>query len=133
MTDFIRCPFCSGHEVISTETADLLIEWIDSNEDWRRPKQVQAELENIRNSILNHREREQEQEPLLPICPTPDKAKYASREHSHHNAIRYRQHPYQCECGYWHLSKQSGVEHTAKINAPAATADEFDPIDPLLE
>jgi hypothetical protein len=68
---FVKCPFCSGHEAVSPEAATLIADLINSEiNDLRRgdeppdipkadiPKAVKAELENIRNVILNTQERE---------------------------------------------------------------------------
>lgn len=131
MTSFINCPFCSGHEKISEEALTELAMMISV----RRfgSDAATAELLNIRNMILNARERGAPVEEYTPpICPTPAKAKYANPEHALPNAIKWKQHPYLCACGYWHLSKQSPTEHASKINSPPASADEFDEIDPLL-
>ena len=128
---FITCPFCSGHEAISPQVAEVIGEMIGTvlatHPDW--PRESICELENIRNVILNTQGREAEPEQYVPpICPTPDKAKYGDYDHSLPNARKYKQHPYHCECGYWHLSKQ----HSSKINSPPASADEFEAIDPLM-
>jgi lysyl-tRNA synthetase class I len=93
---------------------------------------MEAELENIRNVILNTQERETQEEYVPPICPTPNKRKYSNREHALPFAAKWRQNAYECDCGFWHLSKQSGSEHKAKINSPPAAADEFDAVDPLM-
>ena len=132
MLNFIRCPFCAGHESISAEAAksiELMIHrWLETNVV---RDHLAAELENIRNAILNQQERAPPEE-KLPLCPTPQKRKYSNLEHAHHDAVRWNQHPYECVCTYVHLSKQTPTEHAAKINTPAASADEFEPIDPLL-
>lgn len=136
MTEFIHCPFCAGHESISAEAADRIKEAIErllaADETL---SQAQTELMNIRNAILNAQERAAQ--PILPkyippLCPTPGKRPYVNREHALPFAVKWNQYEYECACGYWHLSKQSQSEHTAKINSPAASADEFEAIDPLL-
>jgi hypothetical protein len=66
MISFINCPFCSGHETVSSEAAALIADLINSeindfrcgDEPLNIPKAVKAELENIRNVILNTQERE---------------------------------------------------------------------------
>ena len=63
---FVKCPFCSGHEAVSPEAAALIADLINSEINYLRrgdeppdiPKAVKAELENIRNVILNTQERE---------------------------------------------------------------------------
>lgn len=133
VTDFVTCPFCAGHEKVSAEAADRIAGMIyDSMSGWPEDDPLKVELDNIRNAILNAHEPERQEKYTPPICPTPYKAKYGDRNHSLHNARRYNQHPYQCECGYWHLSKQTPAEHGAKVNSPPADADEFEAIDPLL-
>ena len=135
MFNFIKCPFCSGHEAVSPVAAEHIGQLIASSLFGMAPHDPRkAELENIRNTILSYQEREQQEDiPQEYICPTPAKAKYASREHASPNAAKYKQHSYLCECGYWHLSKQTGAQHHSKINSPAASADEFDAgIDPLM-
>lgn len=136
MTDFINCPFCCGHEAVSREAAHIIKEAIALHlHRWREtlPDSVVCELENIRNVILNHAERAEPAERYTPpICPTPTKQRYHTREHALPNAVKWHQHAYECPCGYWHLSKQSIGEHHAKINSPAASPDEFESIDPLL-
>lgn len=94
---------------------------------------VTTELMNIRNVILNTQERAAPVEEYTPpICPTPAKRRYSNREHATPYAVKWHQHPYECACGFWHLSKQSLTEHITKINSPPAGPDEFDAIDPLL-
>lgn len=135
MTDFINCPFCCGHEAVSREAANAIAQMITGYLSVSDPQQTQleCELENIRNVILNHAERLHPAERYTPpICPTPTKQRYHTREHALPDAVKWHQHAYECPCGYWHLSKQSGAEHHAKINSPAADADEFETIDPLL-
>lgn len=131
MLNFTRCPFCAGHESISPEAAKsielMIYRWLETNVV---KDHLAGELENIRNAILNQQERTVEEK--LPLCPTPQKRKYSNLAHATPDANKWRQHPYKCECTYWHLSKQSPIEHTTKINTPAATSDEFEPIDPLL-
>jgi hypothetical protein len=136
MISFINCPFCFGHETVSSEAAALIEQAIHYELGERgselSPKLI-GELENIRNVILNTQERlEPVEEYTPPLCPTPAKRKYSNLAHAQPDAAQWRQHPYECACGYWHLSKQSTTEHTAKINSPAASADEFDAVDPLL-
>jgi hypothetical protein len=134
VAEFIKCPFCSGHEAVSPEAAERIAGMIyNSMDGWPEDSPLATELWNIRNAILNTQEREQPREEYTPpLCPTPDKAKYGDAKHAAPNAAKYRQHPYQCECGYWHLSKQAPAAHLAKINSLAAGADEFEAIDPLL-
>lgn len=57
MTDYQRCPFCSGHEQVSTEAMEILEEAIRAFLP-KRESPLKCELENIRNVILNHQERE---------------------------------------------------------------------------
>ena len=58
---FVKCPFCSGHEAVSPEAAALIEQAIDYELDERgtslSPALI-AELQNIRNVILNTQERE---------------------------------------------------------------------------
>ena len=58
---FVKCPFCSGHEAVSPEAA-ALIEQAIRYELHERGSELSpaliAELENIRNVILNTQERE---------------------------------------------------------------------------
>lgn len=89
------------------------------------PGPVQAELINTRNTLRNILERTPEPEYKPPVCPTPQKRKYANDKHAAHDAKRWHMYPYPCECGYVHLSKQSPEAHSAKVNGPAADADEF--------
>jgi hypothetical protein len=68
MTDFITCPFCSGHEAVTQEAAHIIKEAIALHlHRWRAtlPNHVVCEMENICNVILNTAEREQEIDPLL--------------------------------------------------------------------
>lgn len=135
MTDFINCPFCSGHESVSREAAEEIAAMIDTHLYGFKECQLKTELMNIRNVILNHAERAVPAERYTPpICPTPQKRRYYSRDSGDlkRDTVRWHQHAYECPCGYWHLSKQSGAEHHAKINSPAAGAEEFESIDPLL-
>jgi hypothetical protein len=131
--NFIKCPFCSGHESLLEEAAGIIGQMIaqrleaDIQSD---SEAAQTALWNIRNVIENTAERREEYVP--PICPTPGKRKYSNKDHTKADAAKWRQHGYRCECGYWHLSKQSATEHTSKINSPPADADEFDAIDPLM-
>ena len=131
MLDF-NCPLCSGHGMLSDEALHEMAMMLSV----RRfgSDAVSTELMNVRNMIMNILERKPEAAvEELPICPTPSKAKYGDRKHAEPNAAKYHQHPYQCECGYWHLSKQTPTEHATKVNSPAASPDEFETIDPLLE
>lgn len=133
MIDFITCPFCAGHETVSPEAADVIAALIEKYTRGSVVFELETELLNIRNAILNTAQRAQpveEYEP--PICPTPDKRKYSNLAHAQPDATKWHQHAYRCGCGYWHLTKQSATEHSAKINSPAASADEFEAIDPLL-
>lgn len=135
MHNFITCPFCSGHESVGAEAAGIIKEAIALHlHRWRAtlPEHVIGELENICNVIDNTEER-REPEYVPPICPTPAKRKYSNREHALPFAVKWQQHAYACDCGFWHLSKQTPAQHSAKINAPPASADEFERvIDPLL-
>lgn len=132
-SDFINCPFCSGHEAISQEAAVVILEAFEPYLKKFSEGPLKCELENIRNMILNAQERKQPAERYTPpICPTPGKRPYSNREHALPDAVKWHQHAYECPCGYWHLSKQSGAEHHAKINSPAAGSEEFESIDPLL-
>lgn len=67
MSDYQRCPFCAGHEVVSPQVVEVIGEMIGTclatNPDW--PKEAICELENIRNAILNHQERAADIDPLL--------------------------------------------------------------------
>lgn len=54
---FVKCPCCCGHEVISAAAADRLATLIDISMD-SEPAPIRAELENIRNSILNFQQHE---------------------------------------------------------------------------
>src|SRR5882762_2361820 len=128
MISFITCPVCAGGESVSPKAAKAIADMIDtwlSDIGSSTPTPLDVELSNIRNAILNMRERENTppgEEP--PICPTPKKRKYSNHRHAHPDAVRWRQHAYPCNCGYWHLSKQTPAEHAAKISIPAASADE---------
>jgi len=133
--NFVQCAFCSGHEKLSAEAADKIRFWIDMYSP-QASHPLRGELENIRNVILNMAEREEPKEEYTPpVCPTPQKRKYNNAMHALTDGRKYHQHPYNCACGYWHLSKQAPSDHAAKINAPAADANEFEqeePLDPLL-
>lgn len=65
MYNFIKCPFCSGHELVSPETtreiADMIATWVHGMPE----SHVLTELENIRNVILNQGERAEAIDPLL--------------------------------------------------------------------
>jgi hypothetical protein len=137
MISFINCPFCSGHESVSPEAARLIREAIALHlHRWRSTlsDMLVTELENICNVIDNTAERQQVERysEALPICPTPAKRKYSNREHALPFAVKWQQNAYECECGFWHLSKQTPAEHAAKINSPPASPDEFETVDPLL-
>lgn len=136
MFSFVKCPFCSGHEAVSLEAAGIIRQSIALHlHRWRTTLTDSAicELENICDVILNTQEREEPAKEYTPlICPTPDKRKYSNLSHAQPDATKWCQHPYKCDCGFWHLSKQHPTEHKAKINSPAAGADEFDTVDPLL-
>jgi hypothetical protein len=138
MTDYQRCPFCAGHEQVSIEAArtigELVHAWIVEHEDDNTA--LNAEMYNIYNSLENMADREepQREEYAPPVCPTPNKRTYFSLENTHHDAVRWNRHPYECECGYWHLSKLTPAAYVGKLSSPAASAEEFDEveIDPLL-
>jgi hypothetical protein len=147
MYNFVQCPFCAGHETISAEAADAIAVLIRGYVHYaEEDNPLTAELSNIRNAILNRRERVScgvtgHQTPgqcgncgneMMPLCPTPQKRKYSNLTHAKPDAAQWRQHPYECACGYWHLSKQTSAEHATKINSAAADAEEFSDIDPLL-
>lgn len=132
MAEFVKCPFCCGHEVISAEAAAVIATVLMAAEVTPMSDAVAIELQNICNSIENFRQHEQREEWRPPMCPTPGKRKYSNHEHALPYATKWRQHAYECECGYWHLSKQTPTDHHAKVNAPPAAPDEFDSIDPLL-
>lgn len=99
------------------------------------PESAQAELLNVYNNIKGHLERD---EPIVietyrpPQCPTPQKRRYHVKDHTRRDAMKFHMHPYQCECGYWHLSKLAPGQFADKVNAPGASADEFPAIDPML-
>lgn len=134
MTDFVTCPFCAGHEKVSDGAAAEIADWLAVWE-YKADSPLKTELLNIRNAILNTAERKAPvKEYTPPECPTPSKRIYYTALAAADRAAEWKQHAYLCACGYWHLSKQSPAEHGGKINAPAASADEFDaiPIDPLL-
>jgi hypothetical protein len=66
MTDFITCPFCSGHEAVSPEAAAVIAKLIEQElPGWLDEGPLLSELENIRNMILNTEERATEIDPLL--------------------------------------------------------------------
>lgn len=63
--DFIQCPFCSGHEAVSLEAADMIAHWI---EDWlacEHANPANEELHNMLNVIRNTQERATTIDPLL--------------------------------------------------------------------
>jgi hypothetical protein len=97
---------------------------------------VMAELMNVANNIRAHLERDRKStvsETYRPSqCPTPQKRCYDSRPAASNDALKWGQHPYKCECGYWHNSKQTPFQHASKVNSPGASADEFPAIDPML-
>lgn len=70
---FITCPICSGHEKISPEAADALAHAIESwviaaeSRPHMFPNAPIAELENIRNVILNRAERLPSPKPIDPL------------------------------------------------------------------
>lgn len=135
MYNFVKCPFCAGHEFVSPDAADAIARMIVMGLKGSIESPLQTELFNIRNAILNMAERETiPPEEVLPLCPTPQKRKYSNFAHAAPDANKWHQHPYECKCGYWHLSKQSSDEHMAKISTHPANADEFESVvDPLLE
>ncbi len=55
---FVKCPFCAGHELVTPGAADVIAELIEH--DFQSDPALRCELENIRNAILNTREREDE-------------------------------------------------------------------------
>jgi hypothetical protein len=125
---YIKCVCCAGHESISTEAATALATIIKHRLTGCGESPVTTELWNIYNAIVNTQEREKPQP-----CPTPGKVSYSELTHAAQAAVRHKQHGYLCECGFWHLSKQTPTEHAAKINTLAAAPDEFESvIDPLL-
>jgi hypothetical protein len=65
MTDFINCPFCSGHEKVSRDAAVVINELIDGLLPKLQESALKIELENIRNVILNTQDREKPIDPLL--------------------------------------------------------------------
>lgn len=138
MTDFVTCPFCAGHEKVSDEASAFILQAI-AYEMGERGSELSpdliTELLNIRNAILNTAERAAPVEEYTPPkCPTPQKQRFYSRGATEQTAKRWGHHPYECVCGYWHLSKQTPAAHVAKLNAPSASGEEFEtiPIDPLL-
>lgn len=136
MISFINCPFCSGHEAVSPEAATAIAELIEKalykSDSPLTP--LGGELQNILNVIRNTEEREEPQaeEYTPPICPTPEKRRYVNREAAIPHATKFGYHPYECECHYWHVSKQTPAEHRRKINSPPSEPNEFPTIDPLL-
>lgn len=73
MLTFIKCPICSGHENISPEAADALAKAIESwviaaeSRPHMLPDAPIAELENIRNVILNRAERRPKSRAIDPL------------------------------------------------------------------
>jgi hypothetical protein len=68
LLNFIKCPFCAGHEAVSPETAHAIESMIEAFlyvDEHPRPEALETELWNIRNAILNHQERDAEVDPLL--------------------------------------------------------------------
>jgi hypothetical protein len=58
-TNFITCPFCSGHEVVSPEAASEIAAMIGNHiRDFKEGDSLKIELENIRNTILNYEQRQ---------------------------------------------------------------------------
>jgi hypothetical protein len=55
---FVKCPFCAGHELVTPEAADAIAELIGEPRDHCALTPTGVELQNIRNAILNTRERE---------------------------------------------------------------------------
>lgn len=78
MFEFIKCPCCAGHDVISSEAAAML-EYLLDNEVLNTPQTecapmpelttaLETELYNIRNAIYNARIREAAtEEPIDPL------------------------------------------------------------------
>jgi hypothetical protein len=64
MISFVKCPFCSGHEAISLEAAQYIATLL-KDVAWATDFAVAVELSNIRNTILNHAQREEDIDPLL--------------------------------------------------------------------
>lgn len=62
---FIKCPFCSGHEAVSPEAADVIAALIEKYTRGSVVFELETELLNIRNHILNAQERTAEVDPLL--------------------------------------------------------------------
>jgi hypothetical protein len=136
--NFVKCPFCSGHETVSEELAAALSLVLASPPfSTYGEGALKTEVANIRNHMLNLGEREAEQpiEDYAPaICPTPDKRRYAREEYTAHDAAKWMRYAYLCECGYWHLSKTpANMSGPEKAKAPAALGDEFETIDPLMQ
>lgn len=65
MTEFVKCPCCSGHESISAEAAAALATIIEHRLNGSGESPVTTELWNIRNMILNTQERAVAIDPLL--------------------------------------------------------------------
>jgi hypothetical protein len=98
------------------------------------PPEVLAELQNVVNHITSHLERPPTVDDYKPPeCPTPQKQRYYHEAQAAINAMKWKQHVYKCECGYFHLSKLAPGMFTDKINSPAASADEFPDPTPTLE
>jgi len=130
--EFVKCPICCGHEVISREAIEILAKALQ----YEYPENS-VELSNMRNAIRNFKQHADaanaaQEEDIEPKCPTPEKRRYALQEYTLTNAKNWKQHPYHCVCGYWHLSKHTASEHAAKINTLPSQPEEFDIIDPLL-
>jgi hypothetical protein len=57
MIEFIKCPFCAGHEAVTPEALEIIANQIDECVNLLDETPVKTELHNIRNAILNTRER----------------------------------------------------------------------------
>ena len=61
MTEFVKCQFCAGHDVVSPEAeaaiAEAITEILRARTIREIPGPVQTELDNIRNAIHNAAER----------------------------------------------------------------------------
>jgi len=58
MFNFIKCPFCAGHETVSAEAAERIAGMIyNSMHGWPEDHPLMVELSNIHNAILNQAER----------------------------------------------------------------------------
>ena len=66
--NFVKCPFCAGHETVSPEAAAFIEKAIAYELDEAgssTPTPLLVELSNIRNAILNMAERAIDVDPLL--------------------------------------------------------------------